>query len=77
VKTLPAVFRLAGLERTDLRWLVVSALHALDLDQTDLAAAYGDAATQLDRPLPDWQRQFLGERLQPLRRISSWQALLH
>lgn len=76
VKNLPAVFRLAGIERTDLRWLVVSALHALDLDQGELAAELGEAAARLERELPNWQLQFFGAQLEPLRRIGSWRRLL-
>jgi hypothetical protein len=66
----------AGTMRSDVRGHVASALHAIDLDQPELAAKLGGDAAELDVAFPDWQRELLGDKLQPLGEIESWRPVL-
>ena len=66
----------AGTTREDLRLYVVSALHAIDLGNRDLAIQAGEGAKRLDVPLAGWQRDLLGAKLEPLQTIEVWAQVL-
>lgn len=68
--------RACGRLRTDLRWLVVGALQALDLGKPELAATFGEQALALDAKLTGWQTALLGPRLDRLRALPAWQPVL-
>jgi tetratricopeptide (TPR) repeat protein len=76
VRSLLAEMANAGTMRSDVRGHVASALHAIDLDQPELAAKLGGDAAELDVAFPDWQRELLGDKLQPLGEIESWRPVL-
>jgi tetratricopeptide (TPR) repeat protein len=76
VRALLAAMREADLLRRDCRGHVASALHALDLGETDTARELGADAARLGVALPPWQRALLGDKLAPLRAVPSWQAVL-
>ena len=66
----------AGSFREDVRWCVVSALHAIDLGKPELAIQAGEGAKRLDVPLHGWQRELLGAKLAPLQAIDVWAKVL-
>jgi hypothetical protein len=55
---------------------VVGALLAIDLGNRNLAIQAGEGAKRLDVPLPGWQRDLLGAKLEPLQAIEVWAQVL-
>jgi O-antigen ligase/tetratricopeptide (TPR) repeat protein len=71
-----AAMQEAGRTREDLRVYVVGALLAIDLGNRNLAIQAGEGAKRLDVPLPGWQRDLLGAKLEPLQAIEVWAQVL-
>ena len=76
VKAMMSAMKDAGTVRTDVRPLLVSALHALDVGDPGFALQLGDQAQQGKLVLPPWQRDLLGDKLAPLRSLLPWQAIV-
>jgi hypothetical protein len=66
----------AGTINQDLRPLVVSALHALDLGKRDVAEELGRRAAATNNVLASWHRDLLGAHLDALAQVPSWQGPL-
>lgn len=76
VKALLTALRAAGTDRTDLRGYAVTSRHALDIGDPDLAIKQGEAAAKLGIPMPQWQRDLFGDKLEPLQSVEAWHAVL-
>jgi Tfp pilus assembly protein PilF len=60
----------------DLRPLVVSALHALDLGKRDMAVELGRNAAATNNVLASWHKDLLGTHLDALAELPSWRGPL-
>ena len=60
----------------DARRYVAAGLYALAIDRDDMARGFGKAAQQSPARLTDWQRALIGDRLDALRELPEWSALL-
>lgn len=76
VKALLTELRTAGIDRTDLRGHAVTSRHALDIGDPDLAIQQGEAAAKLGIPMPPWQRDLFGDKLDLLQTVEAWHAVL-
>lgn len=60
----------------DLRLYALHALHALDINQPEMAAGFATAAQKSGSKLEPWQRALLGDKLKPLLSDPAWTAVL-
>ena len=68
--------RAAGMLRTDLRGLVISALQFVDLGQPEALRDLGTEAKQLGIVMPAWQKVLFGDKLKPLLEHEAWFGIL-
>lgn len=71
-----ATSQAAGQLRHDVRPFLLAALQLLALDDVEEAGTYGETAKQRGLWLRDWQREMLGDRIEPLLAIESWFEVL-
>lgn len=66
----------AAMLRTDLRGHALGSLQALDLGDPQTAIDQGTVAGKLGIPMPQWQKDLFGAKLEPLQSVESWRTVL-